>query len=394
MGVVRLIVRFCVQIGIRNAGRAKLRGGLTVGAVAITLVAFVLLRSLGAGWRDRVEQTPNDRVVTRHKIGWAGTLPVHYTDVVRQMPGVIRAVGGSAVGLKVPGQDALFFQSFAIDARDFVDMHYELSAPAEQKAAFLANRRGAMVSVELAEERGWKLGDELHFDTWGADSKWDLTLSAIVQSTRVGFGQRAVWMHYEYLNEALPPPEQNRITLIAAQIEDPSAGARMAQAIDIHFDTENDQTFTQEDKALNTALVGRFGAFLSAMNVVSLLVLGVVVLILGNTIAMSTREKTREFGTLRAIGFTPGHLAALVLGEAGALGLGGGALGLLLAYPLVQGPLSRYLEEAMGTTPLHVASQDALMALALGVLLALLGAGLPALRAAQLEVTESLSHVA
>jgi putative ABC transport system permease protein len=394
VALVRLIVGFCIAVGIRNAARAKLRGGLTVVAVAITLVAFVLLRSLGAGWRDRIEQTPNDRVVTRHKIGWAGSLPVHYTGVVRQMPGVIRAVGGSAVGLKVPGQEGLFFQSFAIDAKDFVDMHYELSAPAEQKAAFLANRHGALVSAELAKERGWKVGDELHFDTWGSDSKWELTLSAIVQSTRVGFGQRAVWMHYEYFNESLPPPEQNRVSMIAAQIDDPSAGARMAQAIDIHFDSENDQTFSQEDKALNTALVGRFGAFLGAMNVVSLLVLGVVVLILGNSIAMSTREKTREFGTLRAIGFTPSHLAALVLGEAGALGLGGGALGLLLAYPLVQGPLSRYLEEAMGTAPLHVASQDALMALSLGVLLALLGAGLPALRAAQLEVTESLSYVA
>jgi putative ABC transport system permease protein len=390
MGLVRLIVRFC----IRNAGRAKLRGGLTVVAVAITLVAFVLLRSLGAGWRDRIEQTPNDRVVSRHKIGWASSLPVHYANEVREMPGVVRAVGAAWVGFKLPGEDGVFFQSMAIDAKDFVDMHYELSAPAEQKATFIGNRHGALVSTELAQERGWKVGDELHFVGRDYPGQWDLTLSAIVQSTRVGFGERAVWFHYEYFNETLPPNEQDRLTLIAAQIDDPSAGARLAQAIDIHFDTENEQTFTQQDKALNTAIVGRFGAIMGAMNLVSLLVLGVVVLILGNTIAMSTREKTREFGTLRAIGFSPSHLAALVLGEAGALGLGGGTLGLLLAYPLIQGPLSRYLEEEMGLSPLHVAAQDALLALSFGVLLALLGAGLPALRAARLEVTESLSHVA
>lgn len=383
-----------VRLTVRNAGRAPVRAGMTVVAVAITLVAFVLLRTLSKGWTDRIEQTPNNRVVARHKIGWAASLPVRYTDVVRKMPGVVRALGGSWAGLKLPGNDSVFFQSFAVDARDFADMHYELSAPAEQKEAFVANRRGALVGFELAEERGWKVGDQLHFESREYPGSWVIEVSAIVKSTRAGFGQRALWMHWEYLNETLPAEARDRVSMIAAQIQDPAEGARIAKAIDIHFDSENEQTFTQEDKALNTAIVGRFGAMLSAMNVVSLLVLGVIVLILGNTIAMSTRERTREFGTLRAIGFMPAHLAAFVIGEAAALGLVSGALGLALGYPLVQGPLSRYLEEEMRVAPLRVGTADALASLLLGVLLGAVAAGLPALRTARLSVTQSLSHVA
>lgn len=386
MGLARLTVR--------NAGRAPVRAALTIVAVAITLVAFMLLRTLSNGWTERVRQTPNDRVVIRHKTGWAGTLPVHYTDVVRAMPGVTRAVGSIWVGFNLPGQPGVKFQSFAVDARDFVDMHHELAGPAEQKEAFVQNRHGALVSAELAAERGWKVGDQLHFHAPDAPGQWDLTLSGIVQSKRVGFGQREVWVHHEYYNERLQPPYKDRLSMIAAQLIDPSDSAGMSQAIDIHFDTEEDQTFTQDDKALNTTLVGQFGAMLGALNVLSLLVLGVVVLILGNTIAMSTRERTREYGTLRAIGFTPRHVIAFVLGEAAALGLAGGAAGLLLAYPLVQGPFSRYLEEEMRVAPLRVASGDALAALALGSLLGVMAAGLPALRAARLEVTASLSHVA
>jgi putative ABC transport system permease protein len=382
------------RLTVRNARRAPVRAGLTVVAVAVTLVAFVLLRTLSAGWTDRIEQTPNNRVVARHKIGWASSLPVHYTNTVRKLPGVNTAMGGSWVGFKLPTDDSVFFQSMAVDAREFVDMHYELSAPAEHKAAFVAERRGALVAAELAEERGWKLGDELHFKGRDIPGEWDLRVSAIVKSTRAGFGQRAVWMHWEYFNETLPPAERDKITLISAQIDNPADGARIAKAIDIHFDTESEQTFTQEDKALNTAIVGRFGAMLSAMNVVSMLVLGVVVLILGNTVAMSTRERTREYGTLRAIGFMPAHLAAFVIGEAAALGFVGGGLGLLLGYPLVEGPLSRYLEEEMRVAPLRVATSDALAALLLGVVLGVIAAGIPALRAARLEVTQSLSHVA
>jgi putative ABC transport system permease protein len=386
MGLVRLTVR--------NAGRAPVRGGLTVIAVAVTLVAFLLLQTLSAGWTDRIKQTPNDRIIVRHKIGMAGTLPVRYLDVVRQLPGVQRVVGAAWVGFQLPADNNLLFQSVAIDPREFVDMHSELVAPAEQKEAFIANRHGALVSAELARERGWKVGDTLNFTTPDLPSLWPLTLSGIVTSTRVGFGQRALWMHYEYYNEKVLPIDKDRVSMIVAQVDDPTHSASMAKAIDIHFDTENDPTFTQDDKALNTAIVGRFGAMLGAINLISLLVLGVVVLILGNTIAMSTRERTREYGTLRALGFTPLHLASFVLGEAATIGLIGGATGLLLAYPLVQGPFSRYLEEEMRVAPLRIASGDALEALALGMLLGLVAAGLPALRAAKLEVTASLSHVA
>jgi putative ABC transport system permease protein len=381
------------RLTVKNASRAPVRGLLTVVAVAITLVAFVLLRTLSAGWTDRVKQTPNDRVVTRHKIGWSSSMPVRYTDIIRKLPGVVRATGAAWVGLRLPQDETLQFQSVAVDAQDFVDMHYELSAPAERKQAFVANKRGALVAAEFAAEQGWQEGQRLHFRSSTYPGEWEFEISAIVKSTRVGFGQRAIWFHWDYFNETLPPEARDRIDLVSAQIQNPADGGRLAKDIDIHFDSQNDQTFSQEDKALNTAIVGRFGAMLSAMNVVSLLVLGVVVLILGNTIALSTHERIREFGTLRAMGFLPAHLAGFVLGEAAVLGILGGALGLGLAYPLVQGPLSAYLEGEMRVAPLRVATADALGSLLLGGILALVAAGLPALRAARMQVTESLAHV-
>ena len=130
--------------------RSPLRLVLTVVAVAITLVAFVLLRSLNASWSERVRQTPNNRVVTRHKVGWAQSMPFHYAQVIREVPGVKHAMGARWAGLKLPGDNAVFFDSFAVEAQPFVDMHYEIAAPEEQKRAFVADRQGALVSVQLA----------------------------------------------------------------------------------------------------------------------------------------------------------------------------------------------------------------------------------------------------
>ena len=382
-----------VRLTTRNARRSPARGVMTVLAVAVAMVAYLLLRTLSANWTDRIEQTPNDRVVARHRIGWAQSLPVRYTEVVRGMEGVVRAVGVRWAGFKLPANEGYRFQSVAVDARDFVEMHYELAAPKADQESFVQTRNGALVSAELASELGWKRGDRVRFQSREYPGEWEISISAVVQSTRHGFGHNGLWMHWEYLNEGLPEAARDRVCLIAAQVVEPSIGARVAKAIDIRFDTEDDPTFSQEDKAFNTAMVGRFGAVLEAMDLVSLLVLGIVVLILGNTMAMATRERVVEFGTLRAIGFSPRQVSLFVVGEGGVLGAVGGLLGLVLAFPIVQGPASRILEENMDIAPLRIASDDALACLGACVVLGALSAALPALRAARMEVTDSLSRV-
>jgi putative ABC transport system permease protein len=327
--------------------------------------------------------------VTRHKLGWGNEMPAFYTKYVRELPGVENAVGVRWGELKVPSADKVWFESSAVDVEPFIEMHYELAMPAEQKRAFLADRRGAIVSRKLAEEFHWKVGQKVNF-IGEHPGNLELTISAIFESTRYGFAHRTIYFNLEYFNEILVPAERERINIVAARIRDPNAGARIARAIDIHFDDKEDRTFSQEDKALNASINGRHGAILEAVNVVSVLVLGVVLLILGNTMAMSSRERTLEYGVMRAIGFRPKHVIGLVLGEAAFMGLAGGALALPVSYPLLQGWVSRYFEETMYLPPLQVQSVAAASAVGFGVLLGVLAASLPAYRLARIDVVRSL----
>ncbi|HET9955520.1 MAG TPA: FtsX-like permease family protein [Polyangiaceae bacterium] len=373
----------------RNAGRTA----TTVLAVAISLVAYVLLQSVSFGYSEQVRQTPNNRVVTRHKLGWAYNMPIHYAAEVRGVKGVVQAMGGRWVGLKVPLHEEFFFESLAVEPAEYVAMHYELAAPARDKAAFVGNRRGALVSEELAQKFGWKIGDSIVLKSRDYPGEFNLIVSAIFHSTRYGYAQRAIFMHWQYLNESLPLRERERIDVISAQVADPSLGARLAKDIDIHFDSQDPQSFSMEDQALIASEVGRYGAILSALDTVSVLILGMVLLILGNTLAMGVRERTREYGMLRAVGFAPRHVMALVLGEAALIGLAGGLVGLALAYPIVQRPLSRYLEEAAGFAPLHVPLSVALSCVLAGAALGVLSASTAARGAAKLDVVQALRRV-
>ena len=366
---------------------------MTAAAVAVTLVAFLLLRTLSANWTERIEQTPNNRVVTRHKIGWGQAMPVRYAEAIRGFPGVKYAMGGRWAPLKHPRNDGTWFDTTAVQAEPFVAMHYELEAPPEQKRAFVEDRRGALVSLELAQQYGWKVGDAIHLRDTEFPMAWEFRVSGIYRSTRHGFAKRSMWIHWEYYNERLPLEQRDTINIVSAQIHQPNEGANIAKAIDIHFDQEENQTYSQEDQAMNASIVGRFGAVLSAMDLVSLLVLTVILLLIGNAMAMNVRERTQEYGILRAIGFGRAHIVVFVLLEALLLGLAGGALGLAAAYPVVERGVSRYLETNMDFWPLHLPLGAAAAAPVVSALLGLVAAGIPAFQASKLEVVEALRHV-
>lgn len=381
------------RLVVRNFYRSPLRASMTVLTVAIMLAAFIFPRALVEAQEEQVRQVPNNRVNVRSKEGWSGSLPVRYVGQIRELPGVSRAYATLSPALRLPGNDKVRFQSKATEMEPFLAMIDELEAPADQKQEFLADERAAFVDETLAAEQGWKLGDRVVFESRVYPGKWELTIRCIFRSLREGFGKRTLWLHYSFFNRTLPKDKQDRASWIVAQVSEPNTGGRIAEAIDAHFDAAPNQTLSLEDRVAAQANLGNFSAILTAMDVVSYLILAVVMSIVGNTLAMSVRERTHEFGVMRAIGFAPRQLGLLVLAEAGLLGLLGAAVGVALSYPLFENLVSHALQDAMGFPPIVIHRRVAWLAVALGVGLSVLAAALPIYRVAQLRVTDALRRL-
>jgi putative ABC transport system permease protein len=320
-------------------------------------------------------------------------MPLAYADKIREKPGVRQACASRWAGFKVPGKDNLFFQSFGIEEQPFIAMHHELEAPEDQKAAYLADDHGAWVSQELARQLGWQLGDHVVLESRQYPGKWELNISGIYTPKRDGFAQRSIWIHYAYFNRSLPLDEQNKVGMISAQIFEPNQGGRIASEIDAGFDGAQFQTLSLEDHVLAEANIGSFRAILTALDVVSYLILAVVMSIVGNTLAMNVRERTHEYGVMRAIGFRQGHLGLLVLAEAALLGLLGAGIGLCISYPLFENVVSRILQDSMNFPPIKIPTRVSVLALALGGLLSVLAALAPVYRLGQLRVTDALRRL-
>ena len=213
----------------------------------------------------------------------------------------------------------------------------EIEVPAAQRKAWFENRRGALVGEQLAKQLGWKVGDKVTLAGTIFPGDWEFTLEGIYTAKRRSIDQSSFWFHWKYLNESesLPEPMKDQIGWMVSKVDSAGVAGRVAKDIDHLFESRDTQTLSMSERAMNASFIGMLGSLLTTVDVVSIVILAIMMLILGNTIAMAVRERTREYGVLRAIGFLPKHIATLVLTEAAVIGLCGGVLGVIVCYPLI-----------------------------------------------------------
>jgi putative ABC transport system permease protein len=197
------------------------------------------------------------------------------------------------------------------------------------------------------------------------------------------------------MNESLDARRKDMVGWIVTNIKNSADSGRISKEIDAKFEVRDLQTITMSEAALNQSFLGMFAAVLKAIDVVSVVITLIMALIVGNTIAMGVRERTNEYGVLRAIGFLPGHIVRFILAEGLVIGLLGGAIGVILGYPLVNNGMGRVIEENMGQffPQFRVQPQIAGIALVLAIALGFIAAILPARKASRLQVVEALRRV-
>ncbi len=384
-------------LAAKNLLRNRFRTVLTILGISMSIVAFVFLRTIVDAWTVGIEYAAKDRIATRHKITYVMSLPRPYAEKIQNWPGVAQATWCNWFGGKDPNHESEFFATIAVDPESFLEVYDEILVPDDQRARWLETRHGALVGDALAKKLGWKVGDRITIQGSIYAGDWEFEVSGIYTAERRSVDRSTFWFHWNYLNDdpRVVPSAKDQVGWIVARIDDPSQAARISKDLDDHFAEEDVQTLTMSERAMGMSFLGMISAILMAVDVVSVVILLIMMLIVGNTIAMSVRERTHEFGALRAIGFLPGHIAFFVVGEAVTIATAGGLFGLALAYPFVEQGVGRFLEENVGGMFPYFRIEPGTAALAFGLSLALaaVAALLPARGASRLDVVQALRRV-
>lgn len=384
----------------RNLFRNRLRFGLTSVGVAAAMITFLLLRTVISAWADGAEHSARDRVVTRNKVTFVMPVPKRYYEDTLTVPGVRVATYMNWFGGTDPNHDKEFFATMAVDPATFLKVYDEIKVPDADYERFKANRTGAVVGDNLARKLGWKVGDKVTLNSGiyasTPDKPWTFTIDGIYTTNSRVVDRNSLYFQWAYLNDSLPPERQDQVGWVVSRVNDPKKATDIAVAIDKLFDTKDIQTRSEDERSFNASFLAGISVVLVAINAISIAILVIMLLVLGNTIAMGVRERTNEYGVLRAIGFQPKHLVIFILSESVLTGLVGGLAGIALSYPIVEKGLGGFLEGNLGQffPYFRMAAKDLVLAGLISLALGGVAGLFPARGVSKMKVTEALRRVA
>lgn len=383
---------FLARLLLRNAFRHRLRTALTIVGLVVAVCAFGLLRTLIDAWHAGVQASSSTRLVTRSAVSLTFPLPLNYAQRVKAVDGVTAVSWANWFG-GVYQTERNFFPQFAVDAPSYLRLYPEYRLGEDEKAAFLRDRRGAIVGRKLADTYGWKVGDQIPLRGTIYSGTWTFTLRGIWDGAEARTDESQMLFHWQYINEVLRQKWGARADFVGVYvlgIDEPANAALIAQRVDAQFRNTTAETLTETEAAFQLGFVSMSQAILVAIEAVSYIIVVIIMVVMANTMAMTARERLAEYATLKALGFGPGFVVRLLFGESLLIALIGGALGTALTFPAV-----RAIAHALGSflPAFHV--QPATVALQAGAALVVgaVAAAWPAWRMGRIDIVQGLRHV-
>lgn len=379
-----------------------IRTASTVVAMSVCIFLFCTLQTIIAAVNWGLQSANASRLVTRHAVSLVYTLPVAYKDRIARVPGVRRVAASNWFFgfLGSPPDYRTFFANFAVDPEDYLAIYPEYLLTPQEKADFLADRRGCIVGHETAKVHGWKVGDTFQLESvippYRTGKPFEFVIRGIYQTDDErypGTDARLMFFHWKYLDEATRG--RAGTGTFAVEIDEPTRAGAVAKAIDAEFENSDRQTKTETEAAFRASFASLAGNLALLLNGIGLAVTFTILLVTANTMSMAVRERRTEIGVLKTLGFGSRLVMALLLCESAFLGVLGGALGLGLGAAMIKAlPRVPLIGDAVRQFPnLGLSPQVAALGFGMALFIGLAAGLVPALGAYRARITEALRTV-
>ena len=373
-----------------NLFRKKIRLMLTIGSFAVALFLFAFLGVVRDAFGRGADVAGADRLVIINRTSIINTIPLAYRDQILRIPGVKVITHNNWFG-GIYKDEKNFFPQFVIDPENQRQVFPELIVPDDQWNAFLKDREGAIVGAATMKRFGWKIGDRIPIKTtiFGGGS-WEFNIDGVYHGKSAKDDETQFWLQWDYFEEKVPERLKGQVGWYVLRVNNPDDSTRIAKTIDDQFANSPYETRTETESAFAASWVKQFGNIQFLILSIGSVVFFTLLLVTGNTMAISVRERTSELAVLKAIGFSNRSILFFVLGESLLIALAGGLLGLLLAALAIP-----VLAQALnGMLPTLLLS-PALLAfgLAVALVVGLMGGLLPGIGAMRMRVVNALRRV-
>ena len=380
---------------VKSSLRNRRRSVLTVASLAASICLLGVLLAIYQLLISGRDSTPAQalRFITHHKVSLAQPLPVAYLRQIQQAPGVDTATvwqwfGGS---YRDSRDSRNFFARFAVDPSQTFRVWPEYVIPEDQKLAFERQRTACVASRKLANKFGWKLGERITLVGDSFPVTLDLTLAGIFDGAETS---EVLYFNHDYLRESLPSGSGRRdmVSQLMVRLTRRDDAPQVVERIDALFENSPDPTTTESEGLFLLNFISFLGNIKLFIAAICGAVTFTILLVSGNTLSMSVRERVREVGILKTLGFTPSAILGMILAEAAVIALTAAAIGCLLAGLLCSVIRNVAPPFIPGIRSLGVTPTIAGLGLTIALLIGVVSAFVPAMSASRMPIVSSLRH--
>jgi putative ABC transport system permease protein len=373
--------------------RKKTRTILTLLSIVVAFALFGLLQAVQVAFESGADAADAKRLLTTARYSIIEPLPMSYLRRIEQVPGVVGVASADWFGAKYQNESNAF-PVFAVDPARYLDMYPEFTIERAHREAFARTRTGAVAGKRLADRFGWKVGQklpissEIHAKTDGSMS-WEFDLVGILDADdpAVRGNTDMVLINVAHFDEARQIG-RGKTGWYIVRVADSTQARAISATIDTLFTNSPDETKTQPEKEFALGFAKQIGDIGALVTRILIAVFFTILILTGNTMAQSIRERIPELAILKTLGFSDGKVTALVLAEAVLLLILGGGVGMgaaVAAMPALNGSTGGRFP------PLFIGLETWFLAAAIAALVALCIGLPPALRANRLKIVDALS---
>jgi len=368
--------------------RSQLRTLLTFLSIVVAFLLFGVLHGVVGGLDALIGSMSDTRLRVLNRIGFTHWMPISLRNEIARIPGVTAVVANGYFGgyYQDPKNQ---LGAYAVDMAELFKIYPELVLPADERAAMLHTRTGALIGEDLAKKYGWKVGDHITVDTpiWAhpdGSHSWVFDIVGIFRFNQAEVPTNNLWMNYDYFSEGGGMKDQASVFIVG--IADPAAATRISRQIDTLFRSSASPTLTQTEKAWMQANIRSAGNIRFIVNAITGAVLFTLLALTANTMMQSLRVRVGELAVLKTFGYSNARISVLVLLEATLLCLVAALCGLALAALAFPPVVQRF-----GLAPIPIPATVIGAGFAIAASLAIVSAGPPLWHASRLDVATALA---
>ncbi len=376
---------------VANLFRKRTRTILTLLSVIMAFLLFGLLQSVNSIFNAGADFVGATRLMTQARVSFTQPLPLSMVPKLEAVPGVTRVAYSQWFGGVWQDNTPLFV--FAVDPQRYHDVYPEFVMPEAQWQAFTNTRTAMVAGKQIADQYGWKVGQKVPISSniypqKNGSKAWAFDLVGIFDGKDENWKKQTnqVLINHDYFDEA-NQFGKGRTNFYILRLSDGDRAQSVSKTVDAMFENSPDETKTQTEKDFNLSFVKQIGDIGLIVRWILFAVFFTLLLVVGNTMAQSVRERIPELAVLKTLGFSDGSVLGFVFAEAFALCLFGGTVGLLLATVagamVEKGSGGQFQLRPSATVWLIGSAAIVLMSIAVGLL--------PALRARRLKIVDALA---